>query len=56
MEPGTLVQWRNLGRLFQGVIVQGPIEMIYTVRSNVGDYLGNELIFTVHEEKLVKLS
>jgi hypothetical protein len=55
MESGTPVQWRNLGRLFKGVVVQGPSERIYVVRSDTGDYLGNEMTFTVHEEKLVKL-
>jgi hypothetical protein len=55
MEPGTPVQWQTLGRLFKGVVVQGPSERIYLVRSDTGDYLGNEMIFTVHEEKLVAL-
>ena len=55
MEPGTPVEWQNLGRLFQGVVAQGPVESVYTVRANVRDYLGNELIFTVHAEKLLKL-
>jgi hypothetical protein len=55
MEPGTPVQWQKLGRLFQGVVVQGPVESVYTVRADFSDYLGNELVFAVHEEKLVKL-
>ena len=55
MEPGTPVQWQNCGRLYKGEVVQGPLDMMYTVRANVRDYLGKELLFTIHQEKLVKL-
>ena len=55
MEPGTPVQWQKLGRLFHGVVVKGPVEFVYTVRADFSDYLGNELVFTVHQEKLMAL-
>ena len=55
MEPGTPVQWQKLGQLFHGVVVQGPVESLYTVRADFCDYLRNELVFTVHAEKLSKL-
>lgn len=56
MEAGTPVQWQSCGRLFKGVVVHGPVEMMYTVRANFLDYLGREQLFTIHQEKLVKLS
>jgi hypothetical protein len=56
MEPGTPVQWQYCGRLFKGVVVEGPVDMMYTVCANFHDYLGKEQIFTIHQEKLLKLS